>query len=220
MEYVSTTVSISHFYKRLLERLGQFPFIGMVRLILLFASVQLAHAANGEPIAPEVSLLRLERADDGLYLNAAVRFELSPAVEDALLKGIPMFFLAEADVFRHRWYWANKKVASASRHYRLSYQPLTRRWRLNTISANTPSTGVNLGQNFDSLPDALAVLQRVSRWKIAELHEVDKDAQHDIEFRFRLDVTQLPRPFQLGAIGSTDWTITMGLTTRLVEPSR
>ena len=34
--------------------------------------------------------------------------EIPSAVEDALLKGIPMVFLAEADILRERWYWYDK----------------------------------------------------------------------------------------------------------------
>ena len=34
----------------------------------------------------EITQVRAERADDGLYLSAVVRFEIPPLVEDALLK--------------------------------------------------------------------------------------------------------------------------------------
>ena len=65
-----------------------------------------------------------------MLLSANVKFELPTVIDDALDKGIPMFFVAEAVLFRDRWYWYDKEMASAARHMRLSYQPLTRRWRL------------------------------------------------------------------------------------------
>jgi len=156
-----------------------------------------------------VTQLRLERAADGLYLYANVKVDLPPAVEDALLKGVPMFFVAEADVVRHRWYWSDKKVAATQRHMRLAYQPLTRRWRLNmasgVITAN--SLGVALNLNFDTLAEAMSALQRLSGWKIADASVLERDATLKVDFRFSLDLAQLPRPFQIGAFGQSDWTI-------------
>ena len=72
--------------------------------------------------------LRAERAQDGLYVSAQMKFELSKAVEEALYKGIPVYFIAEAEGLRERWYWSDAVVATASRYMRVSYQPLTRRF--------------------------------------------------------------------------------------------
>ena len=66
----------------------------------------------------ELSQLQIERAGDAVLLSATTRFDLPPAVEDALLKGIPIIFVAEVELARERWYWTNKKVASAERHMR------------------------------------------------------------------------------------------------------
>ncbi len=122
-----------------------------------------------------------------------------------------MVFVAEADVLRERWYWTNKKVASTERHMRLAYQPLTRRWRLNVASGLITNAGLGLvlNQNFEALPDALAAVQRLSRWKIADVSDLDLEQRHLVEFRFRLDLSQLPRPFQIGMLGQTDWNISV-----------
>lgn len=157
----------------------------------------------------EVTQMRLERSSEGLLLYAAVRFDLPGAVEDALMRGVPMYFVAEAEITRHRWYWSDRKVATAERHIRLAFQPLTRRWRLNigpdVITAN--SLGMTLNQSFDSLPDAVAALRRFSGWKVAEANLLDPEATYKVQFRFALDLTQLPRPFQIGAFGQSDWSI-------------
>jgi hypothetical protein len=166
----------------------------------------------------EITLFKLERSDDSLLLTATVNFELSTAVEDALLKGVAMVFVAEADVLRERWYWTNKKVASAERHMRLAYQPLTRRWRLNVAPGPIANAGLGLvlNQNFETLPDALAALQRLSRWKIADVSDLDFEQRYLVEFRFRLDLAQLPRPFQIGMLGQTDWNISAATGQALV----
>ena len=182
--------------------------------LLALTPVIAAHAESGPA---EVGALHLEADADGVYLTTGVKFELSAIVEDALLKGIPMFFVAEADVMRDRWYWYDKRVSSVARHMRLAYQPLTRGWRLN-VSPNVITNvglGVTLNQNFDSLSDALAAIQRISHWKIANASDIEPDAHYNVEFRFRLDVSQLPRPFQIGAVGEADWTISASRNQRL-----
>jgi len=179
----------------------------------------LALAASAEPA--EVTQLRLERSEEGVLLSASVRFELPPAVDDALSKGIPMFFVAEASLLRDRWYWYDKLVASAARHMRLSYQPLTRRWRLQVSPTPIGSAGLALGQTFDTREEALAAVQHIARWKIAEASDLEPDARYSVDFRFRLDVSQLPRPFQIGAVGQAEWNISVARNQRLaVEMAR
>ena len=157
----------------------------------------------------EVTQLRLERTADGLVMHANVRLELPAAVQDALTKGIALVFLAEADVVRHRWYWTDEKIASAQRHMRLAYHPLTQRWRLNVASGPmTPnSLGLALNLNFDSMQEAMATMQRISSWRIADPGQIDADATLKVEFRFGLDMSQLPRPFQIGAFGQSAWNV-------------
>ena len=177
-----------------------------------------AGVARAQTSAAQISSFKVERAGDAIVLSANVQFELSTAVEDALLKGVTMIFVAEADILRERWYWTNKKVVHTERHMRLAYQPLTRRWRLNVASGQTTNAGLGLAlsQNFDALPDALAAVQRLSRWKIAGVSDLDLDQRHLIEFRFALDVFQLPRPLQIGTLGQTDWDISASWRQALV----
>jgi hypothetical protein len=182
-------------------------------LLLLWSG---ASGAWAQVHSADVTQLAVERTDDAVLLSAAVRFELPQVVEEALAKGIPMFFVAEASIYRDRWYWYDKRVAFATRHMRLAYQPLTRRWRLQVSSSPIGNTGMVLGQSFDSREEALTVIQRISRWRIADADAVDPDASHNIDFRFRLDVSQLPRPFQIGAVGQADWIILAVRNERLV----
>jgi hypothetical protein len=136
-----------------------------------------------------------------------------------LLKGIPMVFVYSADVTKERWwYWNDKKVQGAERHMRLAYQPLTRRWRLNVSSGPVASNGVGLAlnQSFDSLAQALSAIKRISKWKIADAGELDSGTKYKLDFRFKLDLGQLPRPFQIGALGQTDWDVSASVLTPLV----
>jgi hypothetical protein len=186
-----------------------------VRAFAFVAAMCFCGAALAADTA-EIAQLRLERIEDSVTVSATVNFDLPAVIDDALAKGIPMYFVAEATLLRDRWYWYDKPVAHTERHMRLSYQPLTRRWRLVISSSPIGNSGLALGQNFESRDEALAAIQRISRWKIAEVADIDPDARYNVDFRFRLDVSQLPRPFQIGAVGHSDWSINAARNVRLV----
>jgi len=196
---------------RTIERIAR---TGLCVCLLLLLSCMAP--AWGQINPAEVTQLHVERSEEGVLLSATVRFDLPEVVDEALAKGIPMYFLAEAAIYRDRWYWYDKRVAFATRHMRLSYQPLTRRWRLQVSAHPITQSAVVLGQMFDSREEALAAVERISRWRIADADALDSSSPHYIDFRFRLDVSQLPRPFQIGAVGQADWIILATRNQRIV----
>ncbi|MGQ3052907.1 MAG: DUF4390 domain-containing protein [Roseateles sp.] len=137
----------------------------------------------------ELAQLATRRADDGLELSFTTRFELGRAAEDALHKGVPLYFVAEASVLRNRWYWRDARVARAERVWRVEWKPLLRQYRV--------STG-GLHQSFATLDEALTVLRGQSAWRIAEPKDIEDGGGYYLEFSYKLDVTQLPRPMQIG----------------------
>jgi hypothetical protein len=190
-------------------------------LRLLAAWFLLAASLAHAQVVTDITQLRLERSDEEWQLSAQLQFEIPAVVEDALLKGIPMVFVYSADVLRERWYWYDKRVQGVERHMRLAYQPLTRRWRLNVGSGPAASSGVGLAlnQSFDSLAQALSAIKRVAKWKIADVADLDAGTKFKLDFRFRLDLGQLPRPFQIGALGQSDWDISASVLMPLVAES-
>jgi len=169
----------------------------------------LCAAASQAQTQADIPTLRAERAGNEVFVSANVSFELPANVEDALLKGVPMFFMLEADLYLDRWYWYDKRISGAQRQLRLAYQPLTRRWRVTQSQGmgSDSSQGLSLNQNYESLAEALSVVRQVSKWKVAELADTDPTSKIKLLFRFRLDLSQLPRPFQIGAIGQSEWDI-------------
>jgi hypothetical protein len=137
-------------------------------------------------------------AGDALLLNATFEFEMPQALEESVQKGIALYFNIEFELFRKRWYWFDRKIASSTLTYRLSYSPLTRQYRL--------ARG-GLSQSFESLDEALALLKSVRNWKVADKSVLSPREEYDAQVRMRLDVTQLPKPFQVNAITSREWTL-------------
>ncbi|MBW7833872.1 MAG: DUF4390 domain-containing protein [Simplicispira suum] len=164
-----------------------------------------------------VAHMDIERNAEGLFLNVSTEFSLPGLVEDALQKGIPMTFVADAEVVRARWYWSDQIVSSVHRYMRLTYQPLTQRWRLNVSASpfDTSGLGVSVGQTYDQLPDVLGAMQRIAFWKIADSSDLDDRSSYRVHFRFQLDMSQLPRPLQIGALGRSGWNLSIARTERV-----
>lgn len=179
-------------------------------LALGLAVVLAAWAPSAQSASLELRDVEVQRGEDGLVLGFGARFELPRSVEDALLKGVPLHFMAEAKTYRSRWYWRDQRVAKATRTWRLAYQPLTRRYRV---------TFGSLNQNFESLADALSAIQRVSRWKVADASQLEPGERHYVELSYRLDTTELPRPFQIGIGGQADWELSAESVLVLQDPT-
>ena len=161
---------------------------------------------------PQVQQMALERTAEGLYLNARLGLTATPAVEDALVRGVPLYFVWQAEVTRSRWYWSDKRLVNAVRVLRLAYQPLTRRWRV-SLSTDDGAAGGGSGlqyaahQNHDSLADALASIGRPGRWRLLDAAQIEPGETHRVEVVFRLDLSLLPRPFQIGLGNDPDWSV-------------
>jgi hypothetical protein len=173
----------------------------LLTIAMVLGAPQLSHADN-----LELPSLEVVRSDDGVLLSFVTRFELPRAVEDAMHKGVPLHFVARVEVYRSRWYWTDRRLVDVSRTWRLAYQPLTRKYRV---------TFGSLNQTYDTLPDAMAALRRVSQWKVAETAQLENDAFHYLEFSYRLDTSQLPRPMQIGITGQSEWSLMVERTINL-----
>ena len=162
--------------------------------VLLLVSLWVVPAARAAD--PQLAAFEVVNNEEGVLLTYAVNGELARSVDDALSKAVPLYFVAEAELFRDRWYWRDQRVANAVRIWRVVYQPLTSTYRV---------TFSGLSQNYNSREEAFAAISRTSRWKIAEPGQVADGGRHYVEFSYRLDTSLLPRPMQIGIGGQADW---------------
>jgi hypothetical protein len=69
------------------------------------------------------------------------------------------------------------------------------------------------------LSGALEFIKRIAKWRIAGPGELETSVRYRLDFRFQLDLSQLPRPFQIGILGQPDWDISLSRSTMLLpEP--
>jgi hypothetical protein len=138
------------------------------------------------------------------YLTANFEVELNPVLEEALSRGVSLHFVVQFDVILPRWYtlylW-NRMVAEYEQRYRLSYNALTRQYRVSSGS---------LHQNFDALDEALVLLGRFTRRRVFAAAELAEGRVYEAQIRMFLDTKQLPKPFQIDALASDDWDLSSG----------
>jgi len=141
----------------------------------------------------------LERADSDWLLNATFQIELTPGLEDAVQKGVVLYFQTEFDLTRSRWYWFDEKPVLAQRLTRLSYQPMTQQYRIATegftFSAKT-------------MFEALQAVGSIGGWKVIDSNQVDLSKSYTAALRMTLDLSKLPKPFQVNALNNRDWNVT------------
>ncbi|MBL8437347.1 MAG: DUF4390 domain-containing protein [Zoogloeaceae bacterium] len=186
---MTTTVSTSPFSRSGLERVLR--ALGLL-VWLLLAPWQAWAAENG------IRNAEILASEEGFVVNADIDLALTNRLEDALRRGVSLYFVAELEITRDRWYWLDEEVVMRRLDYRLSYHAITRAYRLSIGS---------LHQNFDSLEAAFQTMRRIRSWNVAERGELQVGATYNAALRMALDPTQLPKPFQVTAFSSRDWNI-------------
>jgi Domain of unknown function (DUF4390) len=171
------------------------PLLALL-LCLIAAMLLSVEVARADAIVVKSAELLVE--DEDYVLNAQFEFAFNPTLEEALQKGISLYFVLEFELGRPRWYWVDEKVAQRSVQYRLSYMPLTRQYRL---------TSGLFAQEFDSIEEVQRILSRVVSRPVVARDALVKGARYDAAVRLRLDGNLLPKPFQVNALTSSDWSL-------------
>lgn len=174
---------------------------GVVLWLFLFCLLVAPKPAQAADSSISISSATMQVLEDRYVVNANCNIQLNPMLEDVLQKGVPLYFLAEFELVKPRWYWAYRQMASwfdstARQEYRLSYNALTRKYRV--------ARG-GLQQSFTGLAQALAAMGNISNWAVMEVNLLSKGRQYEGRLRLSLNVAQLPKPFQINVIGSSEW---------------
>lgn len=162
--------------------------------VLLFFLAASVHAETGI----QVKSAELEMVDEIYLLKADFELNFSQAVEDALNKGVPLNFVVEFELNRPRWYWLDESISSVQRQMRISYHALTKQYRLQHNDQQ---------KSFSSLAELKAELGHIQEWRVAERAQLRKRYSYEARLRMKLDVSQLPKPLQVNALASKDWSL-------------
>ncbi len=162
----------------------------LIALLLLTATVQAAEISVRNP--------QLTASDEGYQLSADFSIVFNRRLEEVVNKGVVLYFVADFELFRPRWYWLDEQIVSRSRTFQLSYHALTRQYRL--------STGL-LHQSFYTLDEAVRVMSQLRNWQVLDKDEVRHGLRYQASLRLRLDISQMPKTFQVSALSSRDWNL-------------
>lgn len=165
-------------------------------LVVAVALAALTPSARADTILVKSAEIRAD--EDAYVLNAEFELSINSTLEEALQKGIPLYFVFEFELLRPRRFWVDEKILSFSTQYRISYNALTRQYRL--------ASGL-LAQNFEELDEVERFLSRVTSRPVATRDQLVPGTHYEAAVRLRLDVNQLPKPFQVSALASREWSL-------------
>ena len=147
----------------------------------------------------------------GWNLAAEFDIELGHKLREAVDRGLPLQFAVDFKLTRSRWYWMDEEVVSTTYPLSLSYIALTRTYRV-TTPANT--------YNAPTLEDAMQYMTKVRDWAVISRERISIGQPYEAQVRFRLLLTELPKPFQISALVNSEWDLSSEWLTFEFTPKR
>ncbi len=141
--------------------------------------------------------IKIEKSNEGYQLATNFSLELPRGLEDALLRGIPLYFTTEIEITRPRWYWFDETPIESSRTIRIAYNVLTRQYSVTYIG--------NIQQHINSFEEAINLVKHPPHWIFAEKGSLKENETYDAAVRIQLDMSYLPKPFQINVINNRNW---------------
>ncbi|WP_373740935.1 DUF4390 domain-containing protein [Neisseria sp.] len=174
-------------------------------LLPLLLLVSFQTAAEG------ISATRAEAkltASGQLAVSSRFKTELPDQLKQALKQGVPLNFtlsyrLSAPTVASYRFKLNELVGGENSVRYKLSYHPLTSRYRLSIGTFSTEYAG---------LETALRGVGAIANWRVLDSGTLEgvKPSETRAEIRLQLSTSQLPKPFQINALTSKNWSLDSG----------
>lgn len=144
----------------------------------------------------EIKSVRFSAINAGYEVSVDSEITLNPTLEQALEKGVVLYFVTKFSLIDSRWYWLSDEVARGKMRVGLRYYALTRQFLLNYPSQS---------QSFNTLAEALQALGQLRDFPLVVKSELRTDVDYHASLRIWLDLTRMPKPFQVEALGSSKW---------------
>ena len=178
----------------------------LLTLIALYFSVSssLVWAESVTPTRSEGRIL----SNGQLAINTRFKIDLPEQLRNALQQGVSLDFtltyqLEKPTIASYRHKIVNWVNSDDTVNYRLSYHPITGRYR---ISVGTFST------EYNKLDTALRGVGAIANWHVLSENTLSNTNVQDVRasVRLNLSTTKLPKPFQINALTSSDWSLDSG----------
>ncbi len=174
------------------------PYLKKIRIVwgvLLWIGLSFPIFAASPGI--QIKTAELRQINEIYCLDARLAITLTPVLEDAIAKGVSLYFITDFDFVHPRWYWWNEDFAHVSRVTRLSYNALLRQYLV---------SGVNIrARSFDTLDQALTQLGEIDALPIIARDRLVIHEPYQATLSMRLDTSELPKPLQINAIATGRW---------------
>ena len=173
--------------------------LSVVAVFFTVATVAFTFPASAEIINVKSAVVRAQ--DDAYVMDAEFDFALTTPLEEALVRGTPLYFVLETDVTRSRPYWFDEHVPSPSFVRRLTFNALTSSYRVDT------GRSVGAPNSYATLDEALRQVRLVRGRTLLDKRELRTGERYEVSLRLKLDTTQLPKPLQVNTLVSREWTL-------------
>ncbi len=160
-------------------------------LLILWLPVTVTQAEGIQ--IKSVSMVAVEQ---GYEISIDSEIALNATLEQVLEKGIVLYFVTKFSLVDSRWYWLYDEVARGKLRVGLRYYALTRQYHLNHPS---------FSQSFNTLAEALQALSQLRDYPLIVKSDLKSDVDYIASLRIWLDLTRMPKPFQVEALGSRKW---------------
>ncbi|MFC3874332.1 DUF4390 domain-containing protein [Neisseria musculi] len=168
-------------------------------------------AASFQTAAEGISAIRMQAvltSSGQMLVSSRFKTDLPDQLKQALNQGVPLTFtlnyqLSAPTIAAYRFKFGQLVGSDSSIQYKLSYHPLTNRYR---VAVGTFST------EYNSLETALRGVGAVANWRVLGSGALSGVGPREskAEIRLALSTAQLPKPFQINALTSKSWQLDSG----------
>jgi hypothetical protein len=157
-------------------------------LLLLVAMTAAMGARAGDQATASVQRIEPLVMSGQLMFDVDLNVELNDKMKQVLSRGVPLTFSLELEISAPRWWWFDRTIVDTTLERRLSYNTLTRIWRVTTGDFSVSAA---------SYEDAMKSLSNVRQWPVVLSDRFEPDQTYIGAIRLRLDSDQLARPLQM-----------------------
>jgi len=186
------------YYKNHKHRMEQ-TYLKQVLLFCLFITVIFSSSNAIARGSIQVHSFKLEAIENNYFVSVDSEIELNPTLEQALEKGVTLYFVTKFTLVEPRWYWFDNEVARIKTRIGLRFYTLTRQYHLSDPT---------FSKYFFTLKEALQALQKLRNEPLRVTSDLSQTTEYYAMLRLWLDLTRMPKPFQVEALGSSAWNLT------------